>query len=173
MKIQPSDIGRFLQFARKMWKSNYEGDSQIVVFTFTEGSYSIEMARDGLLLTYLFNRVDAETNEQVIAAPFELLQDCSDSTGTVDLQVIVENGEHWIAVKWSDGIVRCERTYATQEPPEYHLLPDLAWHTVDERMVRVLRGDATETDGEERATSHRVNSCPIAPIATATHKGCL
>ncbi len=33
------------------------------------------MARDGLLLTYLCNRVDAETDEQVIAAPFGLLQD--------------------------------------------------------------------------------------------------
>ncbi len=75
MKIQRSVIGRFLQFARKMWRSNHEGDSQIVVFTVTERSSSIAMARDGLLLTYLCNRVDAETDEQVIAAPFGLLQD--------------------------------------------------------------------------------------------------
>ena len=165
MKIQPSDIGRFLQLARKMWKLAFEDDSQIVVFTNTERSCSIAMARDGLLLTYLCNRVDTETSEQVIAAPFVLLQDCSNGTGTVELHEVVESGERCIAVKWSDGLGRCERTYATQEPPEYHLVSDLAWHTVDERMVRVLRSTETETDGEERATSPRVNSCPIEPIA--------
>ena len=120
------------------------------------------------MLTYLCNRVDSETIEQAIAVPFEFLRDCSIGTGTVELHEVVENAALLITAKWGDGLVRCERTYATQEPPEYHLLPDLAWHTVDERMVRVLRGDATETDGEERATSHRVNSCPIEPIATAT-----
>ena len=165
MKIQPSDIVRFLQLACKMWKSEYEGDSPIVIFTFTERACSIAMARDGLLLTYVCNRVDTETNEQVIAAPFELLQDCSNGTRTLDLQVIVENGESNIVAKWSDGIVRCERTYATLAPPKYHLLPNLAWHTVDERMVWVLRSTETETYGEERATSHRVNSCPIEPVA--------
>ena len=117
------------------------------------------------MLTYLCNRVDSETIEQAIAVPFEFLRDCSIGTGTVELHEVVENAALLITAKWGDGLVRCERTYATQEPPEYHLLPDLAWHTVDERMVRVLRGYATETDGEERATSHRVNSCPIEPDA--------
>ena len=126
------------------------------------------MARDGLLLTYLCNRVDSEASEQAVAAPFGLLQDCSNGTGTVELHEVVENGALLITAEWGEGRGRCERTYANQDPPEYHLLPDLAWHTVDERMVRVLRGDATETDGEERATSQRVNSCPIEPIATAT-----
>ena len=165
MKIQPSDIRRFLQLARKMWKSNYEGDLQTVVFTFTERSCSIAMARDGLLLTYLCNRVDSETSEQAFAVPLGLLQDCSNGTGIVDLQSIVENGEICIAVKWSDELVRCERTYPALDPPKYHLLPDLAWHTVDERTVRVLRSTETETDREERATRHRVNSCPIEPVA--------
>ena len=165
MKIQPSDIGRFLQIARKMWRSNHEGDSQIVVFTCTESCCSIAMARDGLLLTYLCNRVDTETNEQVIAAPLELLHDCSNGTGVVGLKKVVKNGESHIEAEWSDGLVRCERTYATQEPPEYHLVSDLAWHTVDERMVR---GSGTETDRGELAPNHRENSCPIEPIATAT-----
>ncbi len=166
MKIQQSDIGRFLQLARKMWRSNDEGDSKIVVFTVTERACSIAMARDGLLLTYLCNRVDAETNEQVIAAPFELMQVCSNGTGTLDLQVIVENGERCIEVEWSEGLVRCERTYPAQEPPKHHLLPDLAWHTVDERLVRMMRSTQTEIDGEERATNYVSNSCTIEPIAT-------
>ncbi len=165
MKIQLSDIGRFLQHARKMWRSNNEGASQIVVFTFTERSCSIEMARDGLLLTYLCNRVSTETGGQVIAVPFELLHDCTNGTVTLDLQSIVENGERLITAKWSDGLVWCERTYPAQDPPKFHLMPDLAWHTVDERVVR---GDATETDRGELAPNHRENSCPIAPIATAT-----
>ena len=168
MKIQPSDIRRFLQLACKMWKSNNESDSQIVVFIFTGRSCSIAMARDRLLLTYLCNRVDAEASEQAIAVPIGLLQDCSNGTGTVDLQVIVENGERFIAAKWSEGLGRCERTYANQDPPEYHLLPDLAWHTVDERMVRMQRSTDTETEVGERAPNHCVNSCPIEPIATAT-----
>ena len=117
MIIQPSDMGRFLQFARKMWKSNHEGDSQIVVFGFTERSCSIAMARDGLLLTYLCNRVDAEASEQAIAVPIGPLQDCSNGTGTVELHEVVENGESCITAKWSDGLERCERTYPAQDPP--------------------------------------------------------
>ena len=123
------------------------------------------MAKDGLLLTYLCNRVDIETHEQVIAVPFELLQDCSDGTCTLDLQVIVANGERSIAATLSDGLVLSEQMYPSQDPLEYHLLPDLAWHTVDERMVR---GSATENDRGELAPNHRVSCCPIAPIATVT-----
>lgn len=149
MKIQRSVIGRFLQLAFKMWKSHYEGDSQLVVFTFTGRSCSIAMARDGLLLTYLCNRVDSETSEQAVALPLGLLQVCSNGTGTVELHEVVENGALLIAVEWSDGLERCERTYATQEPPEYHLLPDLAWHTVDERMVRMQQSSEMEIDGEK------------------------
>ena len=165
MKIQPIDIGRFLQLACKMWKSNNESDSQIVVFIFTGRSCSIAMARDRLLLTYLCNRVDAEASEQAIAVPIGLLQDCSNGIGTVELCVVVKNGERCIAAKWGEGLVLCERTYANQDPPEYHLVSDLAWHTVDERLVRV---SATENDRGELAPNHRVSSCPIAPIATAT-----
>lgn len=160
MKIQQSDIRRFLQLVCKMWKSRYEGDSQIVVFTFTERSCSIATARDGLLLTYLCNRVDAETNEHDIAAPFELLQDCSNDTGVVDVQVIGENGERCIVAEWSDGLVQCSQRYPVQELPKYHLLPDLAWHTVDERMVWMLRSSVTETDREELDSNPRLISSP-------------
>ena len=107
------------------------------------------MARDGLLLTYLCNRVDSEASEQAVAAPFGLLQDCSNGTGTVELDEVVENGESCITAKWSDGLERCERTYPAQDPPKYHLLPDLAWHTVDERMVRMLLSSATEPTGKK------------------------
>lgn len=166
MKIQRSDIRRFLQLACKMWKSSAEGDSQLVVFSVTERACSIAMVRDRLLLTYLCNRVDSETSEQAIAVLFRLLQDCSDGTGTLDLQSIVENGESCIAVKWSDGLVRCERTYPAQDPPKYHLLPDLAWHTIDERMQR---GAATESNREEKRPSHRLASSPISPRTAVFH----
>ena len=154
MKILPSNIGRFLQLARKMWSSNYEDDSQLVVLTFTESCCSIAMATDGLLMSYLCNRVDTETNEQVIAAPFDLLQDCSNGSGSVDMKKVVKNRESHIEVEWSEGLVRCERTYPTHDPPKYHLLPNLAWHTVDERMVRMLPGTETKTNGGEIATNH-------------------
>ena len=107
------------------------------------------MTRDGLLLTYLCDRVDSDASEQVIAVPFELLQDCSDGTKAVALKEVTENGENQIVAEWSDGLAQCSRRYPVQDLPEYHLLPDLAWHTVDERMVRMLRGAATETDGEK------------------------
>ena len=74
--------------------------------------------------------------------------------------MVVENGENQIVAEWRDGLVQCSQRYPVQELPKYHLLPDLAWHTVDERMVRVLRSSVTETDGEERATNRRVNSSP-------------
>ncbi len=166
MKVQLSDIGRFLQHARKMWKLHYEGDSQIVVFSFIESCCSIAMARDALLLTYLCNRVDSETSEQVIAAPFGLLQDCSNCTGVVDLQVIVKSGESHIEAEWSEGLIRCTRTSPAQDPPEYHLMPDLAWHTVDERMQR---GAATESNREEKRPSHRLASSPICPLTMVIH----
>ena len=166
MKIQRSVIGRFFQLTRKMWKSNHEGDSQIVVFTVTERACSIAMERDGLLLTYFCNRVDTETSGQAIAVPFELLQVCSNGTGTLDIQVIVENGERCIAATWSDGLERCERTYPAQDPPKYHLLPDLAWHTVDERMQR---GAATESNREKKRSGHRLASSTISPRTTVFH----
>lgn len=149
-----------------MWKANHEGDSQIVVLSFNERSYSIEMAKDGLLLTYLCNRVDTETNEQVIAVPFGFLQDCSNGSGTVDMQKVVKNGESHIEAEWSEGLVRCERTYPAQDPPKYHLLPDLAWHTVDERMQR---GAATESNREKKRSGHRLASSTISPRTTVFH----
>ena len=107
----------------------------MVVSNFTENCCSVAMVRGGLLLTYLCNLVDAETNEQVISVPFGLLRDCSNSTGVFDLQSIVENGESCIAIKWSEGLVRCEQEYTTQDEAMYHLLTNFAWHNVDERMV--------------------------------------
>ena len=123
------------------------------------------MARDGLLLTYLCNRVDAETSEQVIAIPFGLLQDCLDGNGVVDLQVVVENGESYVVAAWNDGLVQCERNYPAQDPPDDHLIPDLAWHTVDERLARTLQSPEKHTNQESRAPSHRLARCPIATEA--------
>ena len=95
------------------------------------------MARDGLLLTYLCNHFDADASEQAIAVPVGLLQDCSNGTGIVDLQSIVENGERLIKAEWSDGLALCSRRYPVQDRPEHHLLRDLAWHTIDERLVEL------------------------------------
>ena len=169
MKIQRSDISRFLWRVRKMWKSNCNGGARTVVFTFTGSSYSIVMAKEGLLLTYLCNRVDTEASEQAFAAPFGLLQKCRSGPGTLDLREIVENGESYIGVKWSDGLGLCERNYAAPDPPEYHLLPDLAWHTIDDRTVRMLRSSETETDREERAHNPRLVIRPIEQRTTAIH----
>lgn len=135
VKIQLSDLRRFLQLASKMWKSSYIGDSQIVVFTFTKKSCSIAMARDGLLLTYLCNRVDAEANEQVFSLPIGLLKDFSNGTGMVVLCEVVENGDSHVAANWSGGTAECEIRYPVHELPGYHLIRDLAWHTIDERSV--------------------------------------
>lgn len=121
------------------------------------------------MLTYLCNRVEFETGEQVIAVPFELLRDCSGGNGIVDLNEVVESGESFVVATWNDGLVLCERKYAAQDPPEYHLLPDLAWHTVDERMERMLRSSATHPNRGKKAPNHRLTSWPNAPITTATH----
>ena len=45
MKIEGSDIHRFLQFAHKLWKSTFEGEPQTVVLTFTSSGYRIAMAK--------------------------------------------------------------------------------------------------------------------------------
>ena len=127
------------------------------------------MARDALLLTYLCNRVDTEASEQAVALPLGLLQDCSSGTGAVELHEVVENGALLITAKWSDGHVLCSRKYQWQDPQAYHLLPDLAWHTVDERMVRMLRGAATEPNREEKRPDHRLASSPISPRTTVRH----
>lgn len=135
VKIQLSDLRRFLQLACKMWKSSYLDDSQLVVFTFTKSYCSIASARHGLLLTLLCNRVDAEANEQVFLLTIGLLKDFSNGTGVVDLCEVVENGDSHIAANLSDRIVQCESSYPVQDLPAYHLLRDLAWHTFDVRSV--------------------------------------
>ena len=161
MKIQQSDIGRFLQLVCKMWKSNYEGYSQIVVFTVTERACSIAMAREGLLLTYLCNRVDSETSEQVIAAPFGLLQDCSGWNGIVDLQEVEGNGASYIAAAWGDGVCPHERQYLANIRPDDRLILDLAWHTVDERNVGMLRPSVMHTNQERRVPNNWLANRPV------------
>ncbi len=121
------------------------------------------------MLTYLCHRVEFETSEQVIAVPFELLRDCLDGNGVADLQVVVEGGESYVVAKWSENLVLCEQKYAAPDPPDDHLIPDLAWHTVDERMVRTLRSPEKYSSQEESAPSHRLTSYPIALSTTATH----
>lgn len=137
MKIQPSDILRFLYLARKYLKSTVEDDCQTVVFTSTEDTIAIAMPRDGLLLTYLCSRVESETCEQTIGVPIRLLHDSSNGTGTVELHEVVVNGDSHVAAHWSDGQVQYERTYPAQDPHEFHMIPDLAWHTIDERLVEL------------------------------------
>ena len=116
------------------------------------------------MLTYLCNRVEFETSEQIIAVQFELLRNCLDGNGVVDLQVVVENGESYVVGAWNDGLVQCERKYAAQDPPDDHLIPNLAWHTVDERM---LRSSVSETDWEELASNHHLAISQIALSTTA------
>ena len=171
MKIQRSDIRRFLQFAPKSWELTIESEPQVVVVTFMERSYSIAMIKDGLMLTYLCDRVDCETSEQVMAFPFEFLRDFSIGSGIVELREVIENGESYIEAKCNDGPVQ-RRKVRTQEPLEDHLIPDLAWHTVDERLNRSLRPSAKHTRQED-ATIDRLRKCGLARIIeasnTATH----
>ena len=106
MKIQRSDIRRFFQFAPKSWESTIEGEPPPVVVTFMESSYSIAMIKGGLMLTYLCNRVDSETSEQVMAFPFELLSDFSMGSGIVELSEVIENGESYIEADCNNGPVQ-------------------------------------------------------------------
>ena len=160
MKIQRSDISRFLQFSRKIWRSNHEGNSQVVVFTFTARNCSIALAKDRLILTYLCNRVDLETGEQVMAVPFELLQDCSGWNGIVDLREVEGNGASYLAAAWSNGLCLHERHYPASVLPYDHLILDLAWHTVDERNVGLLRPSETHTNQEKRVPNNWLVNCP-------------
>ena len=172
MKIQRSDIRRFLQFAYKSWESTVEGEPQVVVVTFMERSYSIAMIKDGFMLTYLCNRVDCETSEQVVAFPFEFLHDFSIGSGIVELREVIENGESYIEADCNNGPVQRTKKVRAQEPFEDHLIPDLASHTVDERLIRSLRPSAKHTRQEE-ATIDRLGQCGLARIieasTTATH----
>ena len=172
MKIQRSDIRRFLQFAYKSWESTIEGEPQVVVLTFMESSYSIAMIKGGLMLTYLCDRVDYETSEQVMAFPFEFLHDFSIGSGIVELREVIENGESYVEAKCNDVLVQYTKKVRAQEPPDDHLIPDLAWHTVDERLIRRLRPSAKHTRQEE-TTIDRVRKCGLARIIeasnTATH----
>ena len=172
MKIQQSDIRRFLPFTHKLWKSSIEGEPQVVFLTFMESSYSIAMIKGGLMLTYLCNRVDSETSEQVMAFPFELLSDFSMGSGIVELREVIENGESYVEAKCNDGPVQYTKKVRAQEPLEDHLVPDLAWHTVDERLIRSLRPSAKLTRREE-TTIDRLRQCGLARIIeasnTATH----
>ncbi len=171
MKIQRSDIRRFLQFAYKSWESTVEDEPPPVLLTFMENSYSIAMIKGGLMLTYLCNRVDSETSEQVMAFPFEFLHDFSIGSGIVELREVIENGESYVEANCNDGPVQRKKVRA-QEPPDDHLIPDLAWHTVDERLIRRLRPPAKHTRQEE-TTIDRLGQCGLARIieasTTATH----
>ena len=139
MKIQRSDMGRFLQLVRKTWKSNNEVDSQAVVCTVIESGYSIAMEKDGLLLTYLCNQVDLEISEQSIAMPLAFVLEYSTENGMVELHEAIENGEGYIIAKWFEGYVQSERRWPARDAPQYHLLQDLAWHTIDERQL-IMQG---------------------------------
>ncbi len=139
MKVRRSDIGRFLHFVRKTWKSTIEDDSQTVVFTVIESGYSIGKAKDGLLLTYLCNRVDFEAGDQSIALPFAFLLDDTTRNGVLELTEVIENGEGYVLAKWYEGYVQSEQKWPALGARQYHLLPDLAWHTIDERQL-IMRG---------------------------------
>ena len=169
MKIQRSDIRRFLQFAYKFWALTVEGMPQVVVVTFMERSYSIAMIKDGLMLTYLCNRVDSETSEQVMAFPFELLSDFSIGSGIVELREVIENGESYVEANCNGPVQRTKKVRA-QEPFEDHLIPDLASHTVDERLIRSLRPSAKHTRQEE-ATIDRLGQCGLARTIEASTSG--
>ena len=93
MKIQRSDILRFLHFAHKFLESTVEDKSPPVVLTFTEGSYSIALTKCELMLTYLCNRIDSKTSEQFMALPFEFLRDFSTGSGLIELSEVIENEE--------------------------------------------------------------------------------
>lgn len=136
MKIRQSDVYRFLQIAGRIWKSMQGDGSLTVVFASTESGYSIAMVESGLMLTYLCNRVGYDVGEQIFAVPMELLRDCSTGSGVVDLQGVVEAGERAIEASWTDGFVFYEQRYPARIPPADHLIPDLAWHTVDERTLQ-------------------------------------
>ena len=172
MKIRRSDIRRFLQFADKSWESTVEDEPPPVLLTFMENSSSIAMITGGLMLTYLCDRVDCETSEQVVAFPFELLRDFSIGSGIVELREAIENGESYVEAKCNDGPVQYAKKVRAQEPFEDHLIPDLAWHTVDERQIRRLRPSAKHTR-QEKATIDRLRKCGLARIidasTTATH----
>ena len=169
MKIQRSDIRRFLRFTHKLWKSTIEGEPQVVVVTFMESSYSIAMINGGLMLTYFCDRVDSETSEQVMAFPFELLSDFSMGSGIVELREVIENGESYIEANCNDGPVQRKKVRA-QEPPDDHLIPDLAWHTVDERQIRRQRPSAKHTRQKE-TTIDRLRKCGLARIIEASTTG--
>ena len=164
MKIQRSDIRRFLQFAYKSWESTVEDEPPPVLLTFMENSYSIAMIKGGLMLTYLCNRVDCETSEQVVAFPFEFLHDFSIGSGIVELREVIENGESYVEANCNGPVQRTKKVRA-QEPFEDHLIPDLAWHTVDERLVRTLRSPEKNSNQEGRAPSHRLARCTIVTAA--------
>ena len=170
MKIQRSDIRRFLQFAYKSWESTVEDEPQVVVLTFMESSYSIAMIKGGLILTYLCNRIDSETSEQVMAFPFELLHDFSIGSGIIELREVIDNGKSYIEAKCNDGLVQLRKKVRAQEPPDDHLVPDLAWHTVDERLTRSLRPLAKHTRQKE-TTIDRLRQCGLARIIEASTTG--
>ena len=107
-----------------------------------------------------------------MAFPFEFLRDFSIGSGIVELREVIENGESYIEAKCNDGPVQRKKKVRAQEPFEDHLIPDLAWHTVDERLNRRLRPSAKHTR-QEKATIDRLRKCGLAGIidasTTATH----
>ena len=161
MKIQRSDIRRFLHFAHKFLESTVEDKPSPVVLTFMERSYSIAMTKCGLMLTYLCNRIDSETSEQVIALPFEFLHDFSIGSGLLELSEVIENGENYVEAKWNEVQVQLTKRVRAEDLPEEHLVPNLAWHTVDERPKHVLRTLTKQVDGGKRTPEKTLVQCKL------------
>jgi len=173
MKIQRSDIRRFLHFAQKFLQATVEVEPPPVVLTFTERSYSIAMTKCGLMLTYLCNRIDSEGKEQVMALPFDFLRDFSVGSGLIELSEVIENGESYVEAKWNEVRVQRTKKVRAENPPEDHLAPDLAWHTVDERTKHVLRSLTKHVDREIRTrfkplVQRNLESSTV-PSTTAIH----
>ncbi len=57
----------------------------------------------------------------------------------VELKQAIENGEGYIIAKWFEGYVQSERRWPARDSPQYYLLQDLAWHTIDERQL-IMQG---------------------------------
>ena len=171
MKIQRSDIRRFLHFAHKFLESTVKDEPPPLVLTFMERSYSIAMTKCGLMLAYLCNRIDSETSEQVMALPFEFLRDFSIGGGLLELSEVIENGESYVEAKWNEVQVQRTKRVRAEDLPDNHSVPNLAWHTVDERAKHVLRSVTKQVDGGKRTPEETLVQCnlesAIEPCTTA------
>ncbi len=146
MKIRSNDVKRFLQFARKFWGSHFRDQSSTVVLSFNASNYTISMQRQGLVLSYLCNRVDSVSDHETIAVPLDLLRDCVNSSETITLRILNQDGGEFIQASWQDGPVPRMNEYEQEAMPNEDLIPDLAWHTIDERFLTALARTAEVAD---------------------------